>query len=373
MAASEYDDLKANNRLLEKALERFLPGAAERQEFLLREQLGTNTPDASTRPVKVEEFQCSSPATSISTLAFSPPHEPGQQHDQHAARARRLVTSIDSGATEGSFLQDRNGTKRWLGGTSGATFLDHLKKFMHTLKLSLGYSVTSTNGSPGLKFLASTGQYQTSDSQLLFTPTADHINPYSSLNNLEWNQAGSLLAKVDEYLQNCANTWPCGGIHYFGDLSAQSWLGLQSVGTSTPRRESAFYEAAFAVGTIYSLTAANSRRDGHLGEMFFARTRNILGDPMNISHYSFRDVPTLALMAMYMAEMNRRDNAYVYLSHATTVCCMFGGMKGSFSDERDRRIVWTLFCLSKDVSCLMGRPPQLPDEAFQLPLPEVAP
>lgn len=87
------------------------------------------------------------------------------------------------------------------------------------------------------------------------------------------------------------------------------------------------------------------------------------------------DVATLAMMAMYMSEMNRRDNAYMYLSYAISICCMFGGLQGSFSElgERDIRIIWTLFCLTRELSCLMGRPPLYPIEAFQLPYPTAAP
>lgn len=269
-------------------------------------------------------------------------------------------------ATEGSLLEDNDGTKRWLGGTSGATFLDHLKKFMHTLKSCLGYN----GASPGSHFLASRGHYQTSDSRLLFTPAEDPQNTFTASDH--WT-ASSRLSKVDEFLQGSSGTSACGGIHYLGDFSIENWFTVQQ--DASRARELAFYEAASALGTIYSLTATNSRRDGQLGETSFANARRILGDPTDISHYNMHDVATLAMMAMYMSEMNRRDNAYMYLSYAISICCMFGGLQGSFSElgERDIRIIWTLFCLTRELSCLMGRPPLYPIEAFQLPYPTAAP
>ncbi|ROV89707.1 hypothetical protein VMCG_10341 [Cytospora schulzeri] len=277
-----------------------------------------------------------------------------------------MTFGTDAAPTEGSLLQDRDGTTRWLGGTSGATFLDHLKKFMFTLKSSLGYNETPTETSPGSWFLASRGQYQTSDSRLLYMPTPDNANILAQPNE---NQARYLLSKVNKYMQDSMGQWSCGGIYYFGDFSLENWHAVKR--DTNRHRELAFYQAAFALGTIYSLTTANSRQEGQLGEMFIASARSILGDLLEISRYSIRDVPTLALMAMYMAEVNRRDNSYHYLSNAMNICCMFGGFKGLFNDERDVRIVWTLYCLTRDASCLMGRPPVFPDEAFQLAEPSV--
>lgn len=322
-------------------------------------------------PTKPEDEQPNiSPVRSASTIALSPPYGAFiQPQYQYYNQAPRFAGSIDAAATEGSLLQDRDGTKRWLGGTSGASFLDHLKKFMNTLKSSLGYNDSTTESSPGFTFLASRGQYQTSDSRLLPTPNPESINTFTP--PMTWSSAATLLSKVDNLLQDCMGTSPCGGIHYFGDLLPGSWAHMQT--DPSGHREQAFYEAAFALGTVYSLTMANSRRDGHLGEAFFVKARSILGDCNDISRFTIRDVPTLALMAMYMTEMNRRDNAYMYLSCAMSICCMFGGLNRMDGDEREIRSVWTMFCLTRDVSCLMGRPPIYPDEAFLLPLPKVVP
>lgn len=364
IAQSERDELRSSKLILERCLRELIPDPIQRQTRLAQARLAEDLARTA-NPIKDDEPHATSPTTSNSTMALSPPYETFQPHYDQYGRSRHLNGSIDAAATEGSLLQDRDGTKRWLGGTSGATFLDHLKKFMHTLKSSLGYVENPVETSPGFTFLASRGKYQTSDSRLLSVPTGENIPPFAP--QISWNDAVASLSKVEELLQGSTTAPICGGIHYFGDFSPQSWAQTQH--DLNRSREQAFYEAAFALGTVYSLTAANSRRDGYLGETFFAKARGILGDSNDISRYSIRDVPTLALMAMYMTEMNRRDNSYMYLSSAMTICCMFGGLNGRLKEEKDVRMVWTLFCMTRDASYVMGRPPVYPDEAFQLPEP----
>lgn len=368
IAQSERDELRISKLVLERCLREAIPDPVARQNLLAQARLAEEATRTST-PVKDDEPHTTSPTPSNSTMALSPPQESFQSQYQQYDPPHRLNGSIDAAATEGSLLQDRDGTKRWLGGTSGATFLDHLKKFMNTLKSSLGYVDSPAETPPGFTFLASRGQYQTSDSRLLSLPTGENIHAFTP--QISWNDASTSLAKVENLLQGSANASTCGGIQYLGDFSPQSWVQVQN--DPTRHREQAFYEAAFALGTVYSLTAVNSRRDGYLGETYFAKARKILGDSNDISRYSIRDVPTLALMAMYMTEMNRRDNSYMYLSSAMTICCMFGGLNGRLGNERDVRMVWTLFCMTRDASCVMGRPPVYPDEAFQLPEPSVTP
>lgn len=350
---SSYKELRSNNDALELCLRNAFPDPVQRQSILAEARQSLTN-----RPVSDEEPQGHSPAASSSTCAMSPAQYQPYNYPQ------KSKGGMGRAGTEGTLLVDHHGTKRWLGGTSGATFLDHLKKFMFTLKSSLGHSGT------GAQFLESRGQYQTSDSRLLFTPATDNNNNNVQVAHPDQWLAGPRLGKVDEFLQGSGGTSACGGIHYFGDLSLEKWLAVRADFKRPP--ELAFYEAAFALGTIYSLTATSSRRDGQLGETYFSNARRILGDPMDVSHYDMRDVATLGMMAMYMSEMNRRDNAYMYLSHAITICCMFGGLKGSLVEleEGDKRIIWTLFCLTRDFSCLMGRPPLFPVEAFQLPYPE---
>jgi hypothetical protein len=66
-------------------------------------------------------------------------------------------------------LADGDGVSRYLGETSGATFLDHLKHFMLTL-VPLTFQPDSGDGS---SFVASIGQYQTFDSRRLPEPDGE--------------------------------------------------------------------------------------------------------------------------------------------------------------------------------------------------------
>ncbi|KAF3761423.1 hypothetical protein M406DRAFT_108751 [Cryphonectria parasitica EP155] len=398
VAATEYEDLKTSRALLEKCVQKLLPDPVQRQKFLADIRENPDSCRISVISARDEESQSSSSnastetATSTSTVTSissnastatvastttvasnttataSPPVDPNHFMARYleSLEPRNYLHLIITNGVDGSLLQDQRGIKRWLGGSSGACFLDHLKRFMYTLKSAFGFTGASSDSSPGMRFLASHGHYQTSDSLSLYTPPTEQINAFSSMSH--WDIACTLLSKADEYLQNYSNSLPCGGLHYFGELTPQAWLDVQT--GENPQRGRALYEAAFAIGTIYSLKATDSRRDGHLGEMFFAKARSILGDPLDISSHTFRDISTLALMAMYMLEMNRRDGAYFFLSQALTICATSGGLKGTYDKEGDRRIVWTLFCLSKDICCMMGRPPMYPDEAFTLALPK---
>ncbi|KAI3397301.1 hypothetical protein diail_11033 [Diaporthe ilicicola] len=358
----DWENLLASRDALQQTLEQAIlevPDLGSRMRLQAQLQRAVDSMDHSATSAGNGERYHMSPDTSSSTLGSSPQSGTYQYH--RSLQSPNTAGGADAAPTEGSLLQDHDGTKRWLGGTSGATFLDHLKNFMHTLRSALGYNETPTETAPGSSFLASRGQYQTSDSRLLHIPSLDNASAVAKLSD---EQAERLLFQVNKYVQNFMGQWPCGGIYYFGDLSLQGWKNAQG-------RELALYHAAFALGTIFSLTTANSRQDGQLGELFLATARKILGDPWDISRYSIRDVPALALMAMYMTEVNRRDNSYNYLSHAMSIGCMCGGLRGLSGDEKDIRIVWTLFCLTRDAGCLMGRPPVYPDEAFQLRDPQV--
>lgn len=63
-------------------------------------------------------------------------------------------------------LRDPDGTVRYLGETSGANFLDHLKHFMFTL-VPVTFQDDCVDGS---SFVSTIGQYQTFDSRPLPNP-----------------------------------------------------------------------------------------------------------------------------------------------------------------------------------------------------------
>jgi hypothetical protein len=81
--------------------------------------------------------------------------------------------------TAGRMLSDPDGISRYLGETSGATFLDHLKHFMLAL-VPLTFQPDSSDGS---SFVASIGQYQTFDSRPLPNPDGEVSTYGLELNN----------------------------------------------------------------------------------------------------------------------------------------------------------------------------------------------
>jgi hypothetical protein len=72
----------------------------------------------------------------------------------------------DSDASDGRMLRDPDGTVRYLGETSGATFLDHLKHFISTL-VPVTFQDDCADSS---SFVSTVGQYQTFDSRPLPNP-----------------------------------------------------------------------------------------------------------------------------------------------------------------------------------------------------------
>lgn len=205
----EVEDLRASNALFERCLQDVLPDPIARQALLARK----NTEAAALMAADLGS-EHASPAASSSTLTTSMDDE--QYH--------RFPRS-SSLPTEGAQLRDDLGNERWLGGTSGATFLDHLKKFMHTLKESLGYCDTPTGSTPGSSFLTSRGCYQTSDSRPL---TSLHTANVNSPSQLTRDTVSKLLSKVDYFVQDGKGTYPSGGIYFLDDCSMQIWDGARS-------------------------------------------------------------------------------------------------------------------------------------------------
>ena len=280
---------------------------------------------------------------------------------------------------------DHDGTSRWLGGTSGASFLDHLKRFIHTIE---GVLKGAPNSPPvGTTLLSSLGRYQTYDSRPLLWP---QVQPFElpdpgaadqMLRQVRWFiQDGSIqlsrgsTSSFGQSFGQPLDDLQSPGINYFGKFDS---IELQSYYTDLSdngrlaqgrQRGLAFYQAAFAYASLFSLTTVNSKQDGRLGETYFARALALIGNPLDpaiFNQFSPDDMPALALMALYMLEMNRRDVAYMYVAIAMHLCMMHGVHRGRV-DETEKRVFWTLFCLDRWFSCLMGRPPNISDEAILL-------
>ncbi|KAF4974317.1 hypothetical protein FZEAL_8767 [Fusarium zealandicum] len=274
----------------------------------------------------------------------------------------------DQASTEGRLLHDPDGHARFLGETSGATFLDYLKEFMTTV-LPLAYQ-NLRPGSDGSAFLSSLGRYQTYDSRPLHERDVD---PF-------WlplrQDMAAMLSELRFFIQDGNGNWPSGGIYWWGDLTSIPNVPPIEQDSHIVRldkcRHLAFYHTAFAVVSQATTTPPQDTTVvSHLSE-FFSRARLLLGNPLDITQFTMNEVAALTLMGFYLIEMNRRDAAYMCVSNAMHISIMHGAHRG-WVDESGKRVFWTLYVLDRYLSCLMGRPPTIMDDAIRLPLPCEAP
>jgi hypothetical protein len=138
-------------------------------------------------------------------------------------------------------------------------------------------------------------------------------------------------------------------------------------------RRLAFYQTALALACrIASTKPPTSGFSQDRSEPFFARATTLLGNPLDVTRCSMGEVSVLTMMAYYLLESDRVEAAYVYIGVATRVAFGAGAHRGNV-DERGKRIFWTLYVLDRWVSCLLGRPTAIQDEAVMLPLPVDSP
>ncbi|KAL5119392.1 hypothetical protein ACEQ8H_002661 [Pleosporales sp. CAS-2024a] len=253
-----------------------------------------------------------------------------------------------------------DGTVRYLGGTSGATFVDRLKDFMCTL-------VQCVSGGEESDVLSTVGQYQTFDSRPLSNPDVDHLWLPSR------TDMSAMLVELRYYIQDGNGDFPCGGIYWWGDLNVipspvtRSTSSVNAVTTDESYRYLAFHHVCFALAS--SIGHKSYRHsEQHTGEAYFKRARVLLGNPLDFVRSTLDDVPVLTLMAFYLIEINRRDAAYIYLGIAVRIALIHGTFEYC-ATEAFKRIMWTVYILDRWLSVLMGRPPTIAEEAIRLALP----
>ena len=266
-------------------------------------------------------------------------------------------------SNEGRVLQDPDGIVRFLGESSGAAFLDQLREFMATLFPTVFNSSWPSLQNPEHSFISSLGQYQTHDSRPLLI---DDVDPHKLPSRTE---ASIMLADLRYFVQDGSGDFESGGIYYWYDMDnmLQEYHGqhISSI-VSESNANSATWNATFAVACQIN-PICSPRDEAQHGENFFARAKNLLGNPLDVVTLS--DVRTLALLAFYLLGMNRRDAAYIYISVAVHILIVHGVHRGWMVDEQGKRTFWTVYILDRSLSCLMGRPPMIPDEAIKIDLP----
>ncbi|KAK1835711.1 high-affinity nicotinic acid transporter [Podospora conica] len=281
----------------------------------------------------------------------------------------------------GKLLEDAAGTKRYLGMTSGACFLDSVRDFMGEV-----YKAISQNPANSLEFdttfLNSRGRYETFESRPLELP--DDIDPRAVPPREDVDRMLKSLRRLLQDGPPETGGFSCGGIFFWplGNLESleTSWdATIRTSPTSPPEIQSyrwlAKFQAAFALATLLEQRTAGSRAEGnHLGDVYFERAVMLLGNRLDRStQFRVEDIPAMTLMAMYLLENNRRDRARHYVCIAMDVCVEHGAnsvASGNPLPQSQQRAFWTLYILDRWLSCLMGRPPYYPDDMSNMTLPE---
>ncbi|RYP34223.1 hypothetical protein DL767_004346 [Monosporascus sp. MG133] len=241
--------------------------------------------------------QCLKEATRNGTyqrkLASPPPSVATTSSASTANLQSTETTDDDASADEGRLLHDPDGTARYLGATSGATFLDSLKEFMRTVFPLAWPGVRS----PETTFLGSLGQYQTYDSRPL--QNHDGVDPiYLPMKQ----DMETMVAQLKYFIQDGNGEYPSGGIFYWGELDPSDLDRNSTQILSNPRmiRRLALFNAAFAM-TCHLETPTEVRNKGiQLGEPYFLRARFWLGDPLDTTSYTIDHIPVLAMMSGWL-------------------------------------------------------------------------
>lgn len=215
----------------------------------------------------------------------------------------------DGEPAEGRMLFDPDGNVRFLGETSGATFLDLLKSFMLTLvPLAFVPEPGVTAPEDGSNFVASLGRYQTFDSRPLLHLDVD---PFWLPTRTEMIM---MLTELRYHIQDGNGDFPSGGLSYWGDLSSLPeaitlTISQSEAATSDRYRYLAFNHICFALAAQV-LNQSLHQGEIHAGDAYFKRARILIGNPLDTVRFSLRDVPVLALMGLYLIEINRRDGKF---------------------------------------------------------------
>ncbi|KAB5539406.1 hypothetical protein GE09DRAFT_317406 [Coniochaeta sp. 2T2.1] len=318
---------------------------------------------------ELEELRARATLWETGAASSTPPTQHRASTSLSDADGRVTVVSLvdpDEVATpEGRLLHDPDGTARFLGQSSGANFLNCVKEFMVTI-LPLATSSSGGGGQelPGRTFLNSVGRYQTYDSRPLQLPPVDVLLPLPTR-----TERTVMLAEFCYFLQDGNGDFPSGGTNYWGDMPGL--LGVIN-GSNEGDRDLALLHVVFAVASQLG-TSVHGTSDPHHSEAYLARARAILGNPLDITTYTPRDVSVLSLMALYLVEMNRRDSAYVAISMALHLAIMYGLHSGYSVDEGTKRAFWALYTLDRWLSSWLGRPPSIIDAAIRLDMPQDVP
>ena len=331
---------------LERCLEQAVPDATQRTR-LLGSQLSVST-DSSPWGSEV------APPSYRSNVA-SPSEEPPSSERGGSKSSPRGEHRVPND-------EDRPG--RFLGPTSGASCLGHVKDFMASV-FSLGWS-SSDCPSDTITLLDSVGRFQTHDPARPLIPRHE-ARPAILPRRAELN---AILTELGHFLPHAHNDFYCGGVLYWGSVNPSKLdpdLLDALPGDAQECRQLAFIHSALAVICVLD-TPPPTKNNANAGDAFFERAKSLMGNPLD-AKFSMHDLPLLNNMAVYLIEVNRTDAAYIYISLGMHIAITHGAHRGCVQDEQEKRAFWTLYLLDRWLCVLLGRPPTLMDESIDLALP----
>ncbi|KAK7975322.1 aldehyde reductase 2 [Apiospora arundinis] len=333
----EWDNLVAKCARLERCLEYAVPDVTQRQHLM-------SHVSASSSPCEPDVSQSSHHQSDIASPSRG--NAPGG-----SSSPREDMCIIPS--SEG-------GPARHLGPTSAAAFLSQVQEFM-TNAFTLSWSSDCPPDTTEL--LGSVGRYQTQHMQPCRSLQPAVLPPMDELN--------TMLTELKYFIQDVRDDSSFGGMFHWGNLNP-SMLDFDSLDTlpDSPQscRKLAFIHAALAASCVLDSPLA-TKNDVHKGDAFFERARFLMGSPLDTIRCSLNDLPLLAMLAIYLVEVNTTDAAFAHVSFGMHIAIMHGAHQGCVGDEYEKRSFWTLYVLDRWLSASMGRPPTLMDEAIHLTLP----
>lgn len=183
------------------------------------------------------------------------------------------------------------------------------------------------------------------------------------------DEALLMLSELRYGAQDGAAAIESGGIYYWANIdglisSYKSYLSAP--GPDDDNSNMSVINAAFALACQFNPSCAPDW-DSTSSRTFFVRARALVGNPLDGS--TIADASVLSLLGFYLMNCNRCDAAYIYISVAMHILVVHGVHRAWMIDEDGKRLFWTTYNLDRWLSCLMGRPPSVPDEAIKLDLP----
>lgn len=287
-----------------------------------------------------------------------------------------ILTKLESSESQGigtpaRLFEDSDGIGRYLGESSGAAFLGHLKERLTAAILLAQQDQPALSTEQALSNLG----HPIYD----YPPLKDlAVNPFWLPSDATLNAGMAMLRDI---VQDGPGNWPSGGIYWWGDLEtlpARPPLSMMPAGDAIEYRYLAFYNAGLAL--VSEAAALWRPRDQEsqefcdltTGDQYYARANMLAGNPLNVKGRTIKDVAALGMLALYLIEICAQDAAYMCITTAIHLSIALGAHR-LWADERSKRIFWSTYIVDRWLSCLLGRPHSISDDDIHLPLPENAP